>query len=207
VAEVQRRRLLLGVAHAVARNGYAATTVADILAEVRISRRTFYEMFRDKEDCYLAAYEVAHQAMIDTIRESQRGIADALVRTERAHHAFLAFICQHADFAAAFLVGIVEAGPQAAQRRQQSNQEFAEMHLVLHRQLRRQHPRLPQVPKKAFFALSSGANLLVVDELRQRGRGKLMELLPTILYLSYSIYGLYGEAARVLKAGRRFRVR
>jgi AcrR family transcriptional regulator len=57
VAASQRQRLLDGMARTVARRGYGATAVADVLKTARISRRTFYEQFIDKEDCFLAAYD------------------------------------------------------------------------------------------------------------------------------------------------------
>jgi AcrR family transcriptional regulator len=39
----------------VAREGYVDTTVAKITAASRLSRTTFYEHFKDKQDCFLAA--------------------------------------------------------------------------------------------------------------------------------------------------------
>src|ERR1044072_1985797 len=53
----QRERLLDGVAATVSLRGYAATPVAEILKAAGVSRRTFYEQFADKEDCFLAAYD------------------------------------------------------------------------------------------------------------------------------------------------------
>jgi AcrR family transcriptional regulator len=61
VAENQRERLLNGVVEAVAEHGYNATTIGRIAEASKISRRTFYEHFDGKEECFLAAYE-----MIDT---------------------------------------------------------------------------------------------------------------------------------------------
>src|ERR1700710_3245039 len=58
VAENQRERLLNGVVEAVAEHGYNAATIGAITAAAQISRRTFYEYFRDKEGCFLAAYEM-----------------------------------------------------------------------------------------------------------------------------------------------------
>jgi AcrR family transcriptional regulator len=58
VAENQRERLLNGVVEAVAEHGYNTTTIGAITAAAQISRRTFYEHFRDKEGCFLAAYEM-----------------------------------------------------------------------------------------------------------------------------------------------------
>src|SRR5689334_22547930 len=53
----QRDRLLHGMAATVARSGYAATPVAEVLRAAGVSRRTFYEQFADKEDCFIAAYD------------------------------------------------------------------------------------------------------------------------------------------------------
>lgn len=58
VKRSQRERLLAGVASAAAAKGYPALTVSDVIDEARVSRRVFYELFGDKEDCFLAAWEV-----------------------------------------------------------------------------------------------------------------------------------------------------
>ena len=42
---------------AVNERGVVATTISDLVARAGISRRTFYEHFRDKEDCLLATYD------------------------------------------------------------------------------------------------------------------------------------------------------
>ncbi|CRK57115.1 Transcriptional regulator, TetR family [Alloactinosynnema sp. L-07] len=57
VESAQRGRLLYGMAMVVAEKGYAATSVADVLKRVHISRDTFYQHFSDKEDCFLAALD------------------------------------------------------------------------------------------------------------------------------------------------------
>src|SRR6185437_14381379 len=49
-----RRRLLDGLAASIADKGYRATTVADIVRRARTSRRTFYEHFAGKEECFIA---------------------------------------------------------------------------------------------------------------------------------------------------------
>jgi len=49
-----RSRVLEGMAHAVSRKGYAETTIADIVGEASVSRRTFYEHFESKAECLIA---------------------------------------------------------------------------------------------------------------------------------------------------------
>lgn len=72
VAENQRERLLNGVVEAVAEHGYNATTIGAITEAAKISRRTFYEHFRDKEGCFLAAYEMID----DHVRASMLAAGD-----------------------------------------------------------------------------------------------------------------------------------
>ena len=57
VADIQRSRLLAAGVRAVDELGWANTTVADIVARSRISRRTFYETFANREECLAAVLE------------------------------------------------------------------------------------------------------------------------------------------------------
>ena len=70
VAEIQRSRLLAGAVAAVDELGYEATTVAQITARARISRRTFYELFENREECLAAVLQ-------DTVAAVQRELAAA----------------------------------------------------------------------------------------------------------------------------------
>ena len=59
IAHSQRERLLISMAGSCAKKGYGATTIADICEAAGVSRATFYELFKDKEDCFHAAMELA----------------------------------------------------------------------------------------------------------------------------------------------------
>jgi AcrR family transcriptional regulator len=54
----QRGRLYGAMIEAVSRNGYQRTTVAQTIALAGVSRRAFYELFANKESCFLGAYDV-----------------------------------------------------------------------------------------------------------------------------------------------------
>ena len=64
-----RRRLLEGMAHAVAAKGYADTTIADIVREASVSRRTFYEHFSTTQECLVALYEAASHNALKVLRD------------------------------------------------------------------------------------------------------------------------------------------
>src|SRR2546427_1607903 len=55
----QRDRILDAIAHEVAHVGYPNVTVADVRRRAGVSSKTFYELFSDKADCFLAAYDAA----------------------------------------------------------------------------------------------------------------------------------------------------
>jgi AcrR family transcriptional regulator len=57
VAEIQRSRLLAGAVGAIEELGYTQTTVAHITTRARVSRRTFYELFANREECLAAVIE------------------------------------------------------------------------------------------------------------------------------------------------------
>ena len=53
---IARARIFEGMASVVGERGYAATTISDVVRAASISRRTFYEYFQDKEDCFVETY-------------------------------------------------------------------------------------------------------------------------------------------------------
>jgi AcrR family transcriptional regulator len=57
VAGIQRARLIAGAVRAVDELGYTRTTVTEITAKAHVSRRTFYELFSNSEDCLAAMLE------------------------------------------------------------------------------------------------------------------------------------------------------
>ena len=59
VAHSQRERILIAMAESCATKGYGATTIADICEPAGVSRATFYELFKDKEDCFHASMELS----------------------------------------------------------------------------------------------------------------------------------------------------
>ncbi len=59
VVEMQRRRLLLAFTDIVARHGLEGAGVGPVCRQAGVSRRTFYDLFSDREDCFLASFDDA----------------------------------------------------------------------------------------------------------------------------------------------------
>lgn len=67
VEQNQRERLLAAMVWAIQRQGYAATSVTDVIERAGVSRKTFYAQFADRRDCLLAAYQQASGQLLDRI--------------------------------------------------------------------------------------------------------------------------------------------
>src|SRR4051794_15717647 len=75
VVESQRTRMLSAMASAVAEKGYSRTAVADVINRAGVSRKTFYEHFANKEECFLAAYDEGVGLLLAAIDEAVREAA------------------------------------------------------------------------------------------------------------------------------------
>jgi AcrR family transcriptional regulator len=62
-----RNRLLAGAIESAAERGYPAMTITDITTHAAVSRGAFYRHFADKEECFLAAYDIAVGWLIETV--------------------------------------------------------------------------------------------------------------------------------------------
>jgi AcrR family transcriptional regulator len=77
----QRRRILDGLAIALAYHGYEGTKITDIVELAGVSRPTFYEHFESKDDCFAAAYEDGVERLVAAIEgaiEDERGWSPCL---------------------------------------------------------------------------------------------------------------------------------
>jgi len=128
VVSSQRERLLLAMADAVAEQGYAKTTVADVLRRARVSRETFYEQFANKEDCFLAAYDAAAAIVAGELAGDGESLAGGgLGETlDRLLGRYLTALASEPAIARTFLVEVYAAGPRALARRVEVQQRFVD---------------------------------------------------------------------------------
>ena len=88
-------RLLEGMARCVAAQGYADTTIADIVREAGVSRRTFYEYFTDKPGCLIALHEAASQNALAVLRSAINPDRGWEQQVEQAIGAYLGALAQN----------------------------------------------------------------------------------------------------------------
>jgi AcrR family transcriptional regulator len=64
----QRERLIAGMIAVANRAGYAGTSVASVATEAKVSKPTFYEYFRDRDQCFVEALSEVQQQLLADIR-------------------------------------------------------------------------------------------------------------------------------------------
>ena len=84
-----RLRLLDGLAASIGERGYRATTVADIVRHARTSKRTFYDHYASKEQCFLELLLADNEKLGESIRAAVDPEADWHLQIRHAVEAYV----------------------------------------------------------------------------------------------------------------------
>jgi AcrR family transcriptional regulator len=191
--------MLTAISEAVADKGYAATTVADVVGRAGVSRKTFYEHFGDKEECFIAAWDTGVALLIDAVsRATLEAEGDWRDRLHAGVRAYLDTLVSVPAFARTFLIEVLAAGPRALDRRAQVHVRFAELLRTLHERQREVAPELPELPDEVFAATVGAVEELVAERVRQGRIEELPELEPVITYIQVAFLAGHDRAAREL---------
>lgn len=170
-AREHRSRLLEGMAVAVAGKGYGDTTIADIVREASVSRRTFYEHFATKAECLIALYEAASHNALQVLRDAIDPRHDWEEQVERALRAYLDGMAGNPVLLRTLFVEILHLGPEGLAARRRVNQEIADYMLeVVGRD---------RVSPELAMAVVGGIHELVLQAIEQGRVERLAELTPT----------------------------
>jgi AcrR family transcriptional regulator len=180
----QRERMLLAVAEAVAEQGYPATTVADIIARARLSRRTFYEHFSDKEECFLAAYDTVVEQLLAGVGHAYEQADGWTQKVHDGLRAFLGALKAEPAFARMCIVEVVAAGPEARGRRDAAMRVFVDFL----EPGRAEAPKGVAVPELAGEMVVGGLYEVIYTRLLRNGGEELLDLLPELLYCALVPY-------------------
>jgi AcrR family transcriptional regulator len=119
VAELQRARMLTAMVQEVAERGAANVSVGHVVGRSGVSRRTFYEIFEDREDCFLGAFDEALQHASAVVVPAYGTGGAWLARVRAGLAALLGFLDSDRAAARLLIVESLAAGPKALQRRRQ----------------------------------------------------------------------------------------
>ena len=117
LGEIQRARIIAAMSELVRERGASAVTIAHVVERSGVSRRTFYELFEDREDCFLAAFERVLAAAAQTMLPARQTGTTWRAGIRAALHALLSFLETEPIQGYLCIVGSLSAGPRALARR------------------------------------------------------------------------------------------
>jgi AcrR family transcriptional regulator len=130
-----RDRLVVAMAELLAEQGYASLTVTDVVARARVSKRTFYQHFSDREECLLATYRVVAEGPLHMIAQAAEHAAGTglSLREEIASvtGAYLAAMAEHPLLTRAMLTEPGSTGPAGRRARREVMRRFADQLVAL----------------------------------------------------------------------------
>ena len=131
--------MIAALAKVVNERGYNQITIADITAAAHVSRRTFYEHFESREQCFLAAFEVVMAHLHRLIADATEPIEDWPHQVQAGLEALLRFFASEPELAHLCLVDSLTAGPAVAERYR--TEIFSFKPLLMPGRKQRQSPR------------------------------------------------------------------
>jgi len=118
-------RLITGAIKAIDELGYAHTTVEHITARSRVSRRTFYELFANREACLVAVLEHAVEQVRQDLGALELGQRDWRERVRLGLGALLGFFDSEPALARVCVVQALSGGRRVLERREQIAAQLA----------------------------------------------------------------------------------
>jgi AcrR family transcriptional regulator len=169
VAEHQRARLEGAMVEAVARHGFAGTTLRELVTLAGVSKTTFYEHFDSKQDCFLATFDEIIAQATDRVSTAFREPGDFRQRLVAGLAAFMDLAVE--EPAAASLAGVesLTLGAAGIARREQGSAAFE----LMIRQSFDHSPSPIEVSDLTVRAITGGFRGVVYHRLRA---GRVEEL-------------------------------
>ncbi len=171
----QRERLFAAMVATVAKKGYEATTVADLVELSGVSRSAFYKHFEDRQACFLAAVE----AMVQPTLRRLGGDDSAPPGIERARGAFASLIETIVEQPAAAKMCVVEvyaAGPEGAALVDRTIEAATDVAAALLEQV----PERQGMPRELVRSIVGGIQKAIHKRLYRGQEQELLELVPQL---------------------------
>jgi AcrR family transcriptional regulator len=184
-ATEHRQRLLDGMARSVAAKGYGDSTIADIVREASVSRRTFYEHFATKADCLIALYEAASHNALNVLRASIDPARSWQTQVEQAMEAYLGCLASNPILMRTLFVEILGLGAAGLAVRRRMNQEIADFMLEV---INAREGRSVMTGDMAV-AVVGGVNELVLQAIEQNRVQDMKTIAATTATLVRAVVG------------------
>jgi AcrR family transcriptional regulator len=197
VTHNQRERLIAGLAEAIDENGYSGTTIAHITRHAAVSRRTFYEHFSSKDECFVAAYDTVIGELRERVEQAFEEEDEWPYAVRAGIGAMLRFLAAEPPLARLCMVEALVAGPVMVERYDSAIQSF----VPYFRSGRegRSPEVLARLSPTTEEALVGGMMSLISRRIIAGKTDELESLLPDLVEFTLTPYLGSEEAAKVAR--------
>jgi AcrR family transcriptional regulator len=176
-SETRRQLILEAMVRVVGRQGYKATSVADVIADADVSRTTFYKHFEDKHECFLAAYDMVTERVLGEVIANCDGEQTWLERVRIGLTTIVEMFALDPQLARTAIVEVAAAGADARQRHWNAITRFTEF-LEDGEELSGGR----ELPDNIALMAAGAVSGLIFDELLTGRAERLPQMLPDLLF-------------------------
>jgi AcrR family transcriptional regulator len=202
VAASQRQRLLEAITELVAEKGYPDATIGDIVARAGTAKRTFYDHFADKLQCFLAALD----GITDTlVAASGRFFAVSGTVRERCEYSirgYLELLVSMPNTAKVFYLEAVSAGPESVTRRYDVHLKFAR-NIVSLSHAAALAGEGEELSELHALAVVGALHQMIYGQLLKHGPDSLLEIVDDVVRLAVAFLTVHMPPARTVARRRR----
>ena len=162
------------IAEVTAEQGYAATSITDIVNRARVARKSLYECFSGKEELFLATFDAAVEEAFKRVEEAGAQAAggwDEQVRAALA--AFLGYVAERPDLARMCMLEAPSAAPAMSERYEAAMQRFVALLGAI-------APHGDELPETIDETLIGGVAWIVHRQIRRDEAESALDLLPEL---------------------------
>lgn len=175
--ETRRQAILEAMVRVVGRQGYKETSVADVIADANVSRTTFYKHFEDKQECFLAAYDMAVERILAEVLANCDADRDWLERVRTGLGTIVEMFALDPALARTTIVEVAGAGADARRRHWDAITRVTEF-LGEGKELAGDR----ELPENIALMAAGAVSGLIFDELLTGRAERLPKLLPDLLF-------------------------
>jgi AcrR family transcriptional regulator len=176
-ASIPADRVLRAMAAVVAEKGYQETTVAEVVQRAHTSQRTFYKSFRDKEAAMVAALDSGSAQMMAAALPAFRRAESWTQAVHDTQEAMFRFAAEEPEYGRLGAVEMYGAGKRALEQREMVTEGMEGL-------LQPGYEIAPDIPPIAAEAIGGALYALLYDFVKEKGPERLLELVPTAVYVT-----------------------
>jgi AcrR family transcriptional regulator len=177
VSKNQRRRLFGAMVASVAERGYEATRVADLVEVSGVSSRSFYDLFPNKEACFVAAFEAISRAALASLSQSGDPGREWEEQVAENYGAFAEMLGRQPAAARMCLIEAYAAGPAAQESLETAVAGFEDLAMGRISE----SPERSSVPEELIAAQVGALQEIARTRLLQGKPGEMAALVPDLV--------------------------